>query len=254
MLMPIQCLATIIKKERLTDGIIAFGLKADDIVARAVPGQFLHIRCGEAHLLRRPISICDVHEGVLTIVVETRGEGTEWLAGRQAGDALDILGPLGSGFDISGSSLILVGGGIGVPPMLFAARRAAGNAAALLGFRNKDGVILEDKFKGICKDVVVATDNGSYGESGTVAPQLERLLQSGGYDAVLACGPKAMLKAVAELCDAFDVPCQVSMEERMGCGIGACLVCACKTVKDGKEEMRHVCKDGPVFKASEVVW
>jgi dihydroorotate dehydrogenase electron transfer subunit len=252
--MPRQCLATVHENIRLADQIFALKLRADDIAGSASPGQFVHIMCGEGSLLRRPISICDVADDILTIVVEARGDGTKWLIERKPGDHLDLLGPLGRGFDLSGKNLILVGGGIGVPPMLFAARACNRTATAILGFRNKGCIILKDKFASVCRDVIITTDDGSYGDQGPVTLQLKKLLGMGGCDAVLACGPKAMLKATAELCASHNVPCQVSMEERMGCGIGACLVCACKTQKDGKEEMRHVCKDGPVFMSSEVVW
>ena len=252
--MPKQCLATVSKNIELADNIFCLLLSADDLISCAVPGQFVHIRCGDSNLLRRPISICDARDDLLTVIVETRGEGTKWLAGRRAGDRLDIIGPLGRGFDLSGKNIILVGGGIGVPPLLFTARAHAGQTTAILGFRNKSGVILREEFENACHTVLLTTDDGSCGAHGTVTLPLEKLLSAGGYDGVLACGPRAMLKATAMLCALYNVPCQVSMEERMGCGVGACLVCACKTQKDGKEEMRHVCKDGPVFRASEVVW
>ncbi len=252
--MPNLCMAAVTENKKLTESIFALKLTADDIVKNAAPGQFVHIKCGDANLLRRPISICDARNGLLTLVVEMRGEGTRWLTGRREGDVLDIIGPMGRGFDLSGKNIILVGGGIGVPTMLYTARSHAGRAAAVLGFRNKDCIILKDELEKACKEVVITTDDGSIGEHGTVSLPLERLLRTGEYDSVLACGPRAMLKAVAALAEAYNAPCQVSMEERMGCGIGACLVCACKTIKDGKEEMRHVCKDGPVFRASEVVW
>ena len=121
-----QFRASVVEAVKLTEEICSVGLKADDIGASAVPGQFLHIRCGDANLLRRPISISDIRDGVMTIVFQVRGEGTKWLADRRAGDVLDVLGPLGNGFDLGGKNIILVGGGIGVPPMLFSARAAAG--------------------------------------------------------------------------------------------------------------------------------
>lgn len=252
--MPKQCEATIIENRCLTGTVFSLKLRAPELANDALPGQFVHVKCGEGSLLRRPISICDAKDDVVTIVVEARGEGTKWISGRKAGERLDLLGPLGHGFDLSGRNVILVGGGIGVPPMFYAARSHNGNATAILGFRNKDSIILSDEFKRECKELYITTDDGSFGEHGFVTAPLKRLLESGGYDAVLACGPKAMLKTIAELSAAKGVPCQVSMEERMGCGIGACLVCACKTQREGKEEMRHVCKDGPVFNAAEVVW
>ena len=132
---------------KLTEDICSVGFRADDIGSCAVPGQFLHIKCGDADLLRRPISISDIRDGIMTIVFQVRGEGTKWLAERRAGDMLDILGPLGCGFDLGEKNIILVGGGIGVPPLLFAARVADGRATALLGFRDKNSVILEEAFR-----------------------------------------------------------------------------------------------------------
>lgn len=252
--MPKQSLATVLETTRISDNTAIIKLELPSVSAEAAPGQFIHIKCGEGLLLRRPISICDTRDGLLTIVAEARGDGTKWLINRQPGDKLDILGPLGNGFQLSGKHIILVGGGIGVPPMLFAARKAPGRVTAILGFRNCENVLLEDAFKKTCNNVIITTDDGSYGMRGTVTAPLEKLLLTGDFDAVLTCGPKPMLKAVASLAKQHGVPCQVSLEERMGCGIGACLVCACKTQKDGKEHMAHVCKDGPVFSAEEVVW
>ena len=154
---------------------------------------------------------------------------------------------------MTASNIVLAGGGLGAAPLLFAAR-ASGAQTAVLGFRNKDSVVLADEFRSFCKQVYITTDDGSYGEYGTVAQPLERLLRTKTVGAVLACGPRPMLKAVAGLTAACGVPCQVSLEERMACGIGACLVCACRTQTDGKEEMKRVCRDGPVFNAEEVVW
>ena len=221
------------------------------------PGQFVHIKCGEGTLLRRPISICEWTESregdTLTIVFEVRGEGTAWLARRPAGHTADVLGPLGNGFAIDREGrYLLVGGGIGVPPMLGCARYTGGTSTAILGFRSKDKTILLDEFGGDCNDVQIATDDGSLGYHGFVdALVRQELGRDRSYDAVLACGPKPMLKSVAKVAAESNVPCQVSMEERMGCGVGACLVFA-TPMRDGT--VKHVCKDGPVFDAEEVDW
>ena len=252
--MTVQENCKILEINRISETIFTMRLLAKEIAGQCVPGQFLHIGCGEHLLLRRPISICDIDGDKLTLVFELRGEGTKWLSECLVGDMLDILGPLGRGFDISGKNIIVVGGGIGVPPLLYTAKSATGNVTAVLGFRDKDRVMLVDDFEGVCKEVYITTDDGSFAEHGFVSAPLERLLINSGYDAVLACGPRGMLKAVAEVCKRYEVPCQVSMEERMGCGVGACLVCACKTQTDGEEHMSRVCKDGPVFNAEEVVW
>lgn len=252
--MPVQCLTTVNEKVMLTNKVFSLKINAPEIASAAAAGQFVHIKCGEDNLLRRPISISDASDGVLTLVFEVRGTGTGWLSERRPGDRLDFLGPLGRGFDLSYKKIIAVGGGIGVPPMLFVARSAPGRVSAVLGFRNKENIILEENFRSACHEVYMTTDDGSAFEHGTAVLPLKRLLEAGCYDTVLACGPRAMLKAVAALSKEFGVPCQVSLEERMGCGVGACLVCSCKTQENGREQMRRVCKDGPVFSSEEVCW
>ena len=252
--MPAQLRARITEIARFDSVFCAVSILAAPVAAVSLPGQFLHIACGEHLLLRRPISICDAQGDIVKLVFEIRGEGTKWLAERQAGEELDVLGPLGHGFDVTGEHILLVGGGIGVPPMFYAAKKAAGRKSAILGFRSVARLMMREAFQAICETVDITTDDGSFGEHAFVSEPLRRRLEAGGYDAVLACGPKAMLRSVFEQCKAFGVPCQVSLEERMGCGIGACLVCACKTQVNREEMMRHVCKDGPVFRAEEVVW
>ena len=249
----------ILSKEWLNHDAVQMVLKAGDMVRTSFknPGQFVHVKCGEGLLLRRPISVCtcEEHEGGdrLTLVFEVRGAGTEWLAQRQAGDTLDVLGLLGNGFSIRPEGrYLLVGGGIGVPPMLGCAQYTGGRATAILGYRSKDRAILVDEFRENCAGVRLATDDGSMGYHGFVDALVRRELEEDrNYDAVLACGPTPMLRSVAKAAEAFGVPCLVSMEERMGCGVGACLVCVCD-MKDGTR--KHACKDGPVFDSKEVDW
>ncbi|MBO5340020.1 MAG: dihydroorotate dehydrogenase electron transfer subunit [Oscillospiraceae bacterium] len=233
-------------------------LEAGDMVRTSFkgPGQFVHIKCGDAQLLRRPISVClcseDEPDDLVSIVFEVRGEGTAWLAERQVGDELDVLGLAGNGFQLEQDKrCLLVGGGIGIPPMLGCAAYFD-RSTAILGGRSKDKIILTDRFE-VCSDkVMIATDDGSLGHHGFVdALVRQELEQDRAYDCVLACGPKPMLRNVAKVAAEFGVQCFVSMEERMGCGIGACLVCACD-MTDGSR--RHVCKNGPVFDAEEVDW
>ncbi|MCL2402002.1 MAG: dihydroorotate dehydrogenase electron transfer subunit [Oscillospiraceae bacterium] len=248
--MPNRYICEITASERMTDTAFAMTVNCGELAGEVHPGQFIHIKCGEERLLRRPISICRADADTLEFVFEIKGEGTRWLAERKPGDRLDILGPLGNGFALPESgNIIAISGGIGVPPMLFAAQSATGGVTALLGFRDDDKVILTQAFAEVCDTVRVITDDKGY-----VTDLLEEELNNGAHSAVIACGPRAMLKAVAEICKRHNVPCQVSLEERMGCGVGACLVCACATQIDGKDHMRRVCKDGPVFNAAEVVW
>ena len=246
--------SVVVLSERLAESVYAVTVACPQIAAVARAGLFLNIKCGAERLLRRPISICGVDGDKLRVVFEKKGAGTEWLSGRAAGERLDVLGPLGNGFDIPEGKIIVVGGGIGAPPLLFAAESAKGAVTAVLGFRDSSKVILKDEFEKVCGKTYITTDDGSSGIHGTAALPLTELLEKDEYAAVLACGPRAMMSAVAGICMRGNVSCQVSLEERMGCGVGACVVCACATVINGVEKMSRVCKDGPVFPAHEVIW
>ena len=242
-------LCTVTDLQWLGEDLVSLTFEAPQMAREARPGQFVNIKCGEGLLLRRPISICDVEADRINVVFQVKGEGTRWLSQCQAGETLDVLGPLGNGFPIPEGRVLVVGGGIGVPPMLYTARRAQG-ADACVGFRSAKQAILLDQLEQVCGAVLVASDDGSIGAHGFVDAQVRAALSARHYAAVLACGPRPMLKSAAAAAADFDTPCFVSMEERMGCGLGACLVCACSV----GGHYRHVCKDGPVFDAKEVDW
>ena len=250
--MPIQKSCTVVEAVRLNAFAYSFTLEAEGMTPEG-PDQFVHVKCGHSRLLRRPISICDWEENLLRIVFEVRGEGTEWLSRRKAGDRLDVLGPLGRGFRMDREGrYLLVGGGIGVPPMLGCAKWTAERSTAVLGFRSADRAMLSKDFQKSCKEIFLCSDDGSIGRHGFVDAQVRDILEKDkDFTEVLACGPKPMLKNVAAVAAGFGVPCQVSMEERMACGVGAYLGCAIQ-MADGT--MQHVCKDGPVFDAGEVDW
>lgn len=256
--MAIQHLCTIVDKTALGPDTYWMQLECGDMVEKTfyAPGQFIHIACGP-HFLRRPISVAtcqsDMPDDGVSIVFQVRGEGTAWLAEREAGDRLDVLGLLGNGFAmVPGGRYLLAGGGIGVPPLYGCAQYAGGRAVAVLGFRSAHQVIMPQLFAGSCENVFLCTDDGSLGFHGFVHQKVAEILDKDkDFTAVLACGPKPMLKGVAEVAQKYGVPCQVSMEERMACGVGACLGCAAP-MADGS--MKHVCKNGPVFDASEVDW
>ena len=250
--MPIQKSCTVVEAVRLNAFAYSFTLEAEGMTPEG-PDQFVHVKCGHSRLLRRPISICDWEENLLRIVFEVRGEGTEWLSRRKAGDRLDVLGPLGRGFRMDRAGrYLLVGGGIGVPPMLGCAKWTAERSTAVLGFRSADRAMLSEDFQKSCKEIFLCSDDGSIGRHGFVDAQVRDILEKDkDFTAILACGPRPMLKSVAAVAAEFGVPCQVSMEERMACGVGACLGCAIQ-MADGT--MKHVCKDGPVFDAGEVDW
>ena len=223
------------------------------LVQQASPGQFLHVRC-EGLQLRRPISIAGVEGNCLTFVFEIKGKGTQWLSGRRPGDELDILGPLGRGFPDVDGPVLLVGGGVGVPPMRFCAQRLL-ESDGLLAFRSRDRALLIPDMEALCGRVTVMTDDGSLGQKGFAAQGVAEMLSNKSYAAVFACGPKIMLKTTFEAARKAGVPCWVSLEERMGCGLGACLTCA-TPIRDagGQRTMKEVCKDGPVFPGEEVCW
>ena len=257
--MKVERKCKIVSKNWLNRDAVYMVLEVGDMVRTSWkgPGQFVHIKCGDSLLLRRPISVCscmeEEPEDTLAIVFEVRGEGTQWLANRPVGHSVDVMGLLGNGFAMKPEGrYLLVGGGIGVPPMLGCAKHAGEHNTAILGFRSASNAMLVEEFAACCEQVRVATDDGSMGHHGFVDTLVrEELERNPGYTAVLACGPKPMLHSVAQAAESFGVPCQVSMEERMGCGVGACLVCACKG-SDGHQ--KHVCKDGPVFNSKEVSW
>ncbi len=240
--------------EQLNPTTFCFVVVCPNLAEESWCGRFVNIQCGEKPL-RRPISISEIDKknGTITLVFEVRGEGTAWLAERKAGEEINILGPLGNGFfPDKDKPAIFIGGGIGCPPMLGAAQDYGENAEAILGFRSHEQMILLDKFKKCCKSVAVTTNDGSFGEKGFVTDILKDRLSELPDCVVYACGPTPMLKGVAEMCSQNHVECYVSLEQRMGCGVGACLVCACKTHEADGEHMRHVCKNGPVFNAKEV--
>lgn len=247
----------ILEHKEIAKDIHSFVISCPEVAAAARAGQFVHIRA-EGYTLRRPISICEINRktGTIRIVFEVRGGGTKALSKLYFGDSMDMIAPLGNGFTVTeipeGKNVVVVGGGIGVPPMCGAAAEYK-NVKAIIGFRSKDKVILEEDLKRIGADVTVCTDDGSYGESGVVTVPLENELKKGSTAVIYACGPTPMLKAVVECAKKYNVPCEVSLEERMACGVGACVGCACNIKRDGKSLVLRVCKDGPVFKAEEVV-
>ena len=253
----------IVEIKKIAPAIFKMTLKSDFVSDNAVPGQFVNVKCSEGinALLRRPISICSVDKASRTfdICFQIKGIGTEYLSQKKTGDVVDIIGPLGNPFDVSEKygKIAVVGGGIGVFPLLHVLKESKKAVkSTYLGFRNKDFVVLEDHFKSVSDMLSISTDDGSYGLKGLVIEPLEADLKKGKFDIIYACGPTPMIKGVVDIAKKNGIRCQVSLEQRMGCGIGACLVCACKTKADNPEgwEYSHVCKDGPVFWSDEVVF
>lgn len=242
----------LIYKNELADGIFDFRIKNSEIAEMTKCGQFLHINCGKGTLLRRPISICDTDGDSVRFIFEVKGGGTTQLAETKIGDMIDVLGPLGNGFDTTNAeNAVVIGGGIGVFP-LFKLTKTLNNPTVFLGFRSKDRVVLEDEFKAAAPDTAICTDDGSYGYNGFAVELLKKHLAENKCGIIYSCGPMPMLRAVKKIAHDANVKCQISLEQRMGCGIGACLVCSCETKLEGTEKYAKVCKDGPVFWADEV--
>lgn len=209
-------------------------------------------------LLRRPISIhsIDKEKGIVEFVFQIKGKGTEILSAKKEGEDVDILGPLGQGtFKFEGKkNIAVIGGGIGVFPLyeLAKAAKESSKVNMYLGFRNKDYVVLENEYKKVSDKFVLTTDDGTYGEKGFAINFLKEDLEKEEIDGIYACGPLPMLKAVQELAKVKNIPCQISLEERMGCGIGVCLGCAVKVSAGEQTVYTHVCKAGPVFDSKVV--
>ena len=247
-------------------------LKAPEVSQDALPGQFIHIKCSKDNypLLRRPLSIhrIDKEKGEMFVLFRVVGEGTKLLSQRVIGDDLNILGPIGNGFNIYPESekIMIIGGGMGVAPLLALCEESikqGKEVRVLIGVLKKELVIGEESIRNLGVKVDIATDDGSYKYKGLVTDLLERTIKEEWLaDQIFACGPKSMLRKINEIALKANIDCQVSLEERMGCGIGACLGCACKIKakeKNNKQNQikyiyKRVCVDGPVFGGSEVVW
>lgn len=245
-------LCKLISKSEPIPGIFDFTVESPEIAAEARCGQFLHIACGGGTFLRRPISICDARDNCVRFIFEVKGEGTKALAEHNIGDFIDVMGPLGHGFEVKPEhkNAVIIGGGIGVFPLFLLAKQVKSDV--FLGFRGKDRVVMEDEFVSVAKSVTVGTDDGSYGYKGYIASAMDEYLDTNPCDVIFACGPKPMLKAVKAIAERRGIECQLSLEQRMGCGIGACLVCTCESTKDGMDKQLRVCKNGPVFDSREV--
>lgn len=288
--MPIQTFAKLIKKEEIKKDILKFSIEAEKIVKTAKPGNFIEVRVNNQiePFLRRPISIynMDKKDGILEFIFQIKGNGTKILSNKEVGDKIDILGPLGNGtFKFEKyNNIAIIGGGIGIFPLYELAKEAKEqkkNVKTYLGFRNKDLVMLEKEFKEVSDKLVITTDDGSYAQKGFAIDYLKKdtekkIIEENSTEknnlqqtqdkgkikyknlientCIYACGPLPMLKAVQKYAIENNINCQISLEEKMGCGLGVCLGCAVKKASNTKDnpEYYHVCKDGPVFNAKDV--
>jgi len=240
-----QNLFEIIENTPLTESVYKMSLSGD-VSAITAPGQFVNIKLDGLYL-RRPISVCDICENTLTIIYKVVGKGTAQMSKMRSG-TLDVLTGLGNGYDltVAGDKPVLLGGGVGVPPMYLLAKRliAQGKQVkVILGFNTRNEIFYENEFKALGVEVVVTTVDGSYGMKGFVTDALKEM----DYTYFYTCGPEPMLKAVYK---ATQTSGQMSFEKRMGCGFGACMGCSCKTITGYK----RICKEGPVMRKEEILW
>ena len=249
--------AAVLSQEQIADQIFSMWLKTEQIAKEAVPGQFISVYSNDSgRMLPRPISICemDKEKGALRIVYRVAGKGTEEFSCCKAGDTLDILGPLGNGFPLErcpeGKKAFLIGGGIGIPPMVQLSKELKGEVQVVAGYRDELFLTEELKANGT---LYLATEDGSAGTKGNV---LDCIRENGlTADVIYACGPTPMLRAIKSYAEEHQIDCWISMEERMACGIGACLACVCKSKEiddHSKVHNKRICKEGPVFHAQDV--
>ena len=240
-----QGLFTIVENTALTENVFKMILRGD-VSAITAPGQFINIKL-DGLFLRRPISVCDLSDDTVTIIYKVVGEGTERMSKMQSGE-LDVLTGLGNGYDtsVSGEVPLLLGGGVGVPPMYLLAKKLIAEGkkvTVILGFNTKNEIFYMDEFEALGAKVFVTTVDGSFGVRGFVTDVMKDL----SYTHFYTCGPEPMLKAIFRTSETSG---QLSFEERMGCGFGACMGCSCKTVTGYK----RICKEGPVLRKEEILW
>ncbi|MBO5560565.1 MAG: dihydroorotate dehydrogenase electron transfer subunit [Firmicutes bacterium] len=249
--------AKVVSNKRITDGIFDLTLECPQLSVMAKAGQFIELYPDNgANLLSRPISICEAGENTLRLVFQVVGKGTDIFSKLETGSGVRVLGTCGNGYELKNGSALLVGGGIGVPPLYETAKQLIKkgiDVTVVLGFRS--GCFLNDEFEKLGAKVYIATDDGSVGFKGNVVD----LIKAKGLkaDNVYSCGPKIMLKFLALYCEEQGMDVQVSMEERMACGIGACVGCVVKIKDEAAEDgwtYKKVCKDGPVFDSKAVIW
>lgn len=250
----------VLRNGQVGPNLYVMEVESPDIAGRVEPGQFVHTKVPgmEAHILRRPFSVydADAQRGTFDLLYQVVGFGSEVLTGLEAGARVENIGPVGHGWTLPEEArrVLIVGGGVGAAPVYLLAKQAidAGREVdVVLGARTKDALVCKDRYEALgAHSVRCATDDGSFGHAGFCTGVVEELLSAGSYDYAAVCGPEPLMKIVSAQASAADVPCQVSLERRMACGVGACLSC----VVDTKAGKKRACVDGPVFWCEEVLW
>lgn len=245
--------ASVIEQKRIATDTYSMWIQTEQIAKDAKPGQFISVYTkDDSRMLPRPISICEIDReaGKLRIVYRVVGQGTDEFSRLQAGDTIEILGPLGNGFPLKEKKAFLMGGGIGIPPMVQLAKELDCEVQIIAGYR--DELFLTEELSAAGK-LYIATEDGSAGTKGNV---MDAIRENGlSADIIYACGPKPMLRAIKAYAEENNIECYISMEEKMACGIGACLACVCQSKEVDEHTHVHnkrICKDGPVFLSTEV--
>ena len=257
--------AVILSNEEVAEKIFRLTVDAPELAKISQAGQFVQVKISDEFTLRRPLGIASTADGKIKIFYRAVGRGTENLSARRVGETLNILGALGNGYTPRDGKILLVGGGMGMAPLLCAAESAMRNAQCvirnenlksfaadvLIGGRTKDEVTFwQEEFRPHVEKIFITTDDGSYAKKGFVIDLLPEVLSAENYSAVYTCGPEIMMRGVAKFAAEKNIPCEVSFEKRMACGLGACLSCSIDTI-DGRKK---VCKDGPIFDAQKVFY
>lgn len=256
----IEQTAQILANERVTDQYFRLVLRASEVAPLIQPGQFAHVRVLPLKdaLLRRPFSIFQAHEDTFSILYKQVGKGTRVLSRMPPGESLGVIAPLGHGFSLpaaNGASPLLVAGGYGMAAMYLLAQRSARKGVVLVGGRRQADILCVEDFRALGWEVRVATEDGSLGEKGLVTQPLRAALQQTTARCRLyACGPTPMLRAVGRMAEEFGVPCELSMDEHMACGVGACLTCVIRVKSGDGWEYQRACTEGPVFDSRQIVW
>jgi dihydroorotate dehydrogenase electron transfer subunit len=256
-----QGTAPIVDRRDLAADYFLLTVDCPPIAAAAQPGQFANLLvAGRDLCLRRPISFYGVDGGRVSMMIGVHGAGTAWLRERAVGEPLDLLGPLGGrGLSLTPGArrVALIGGGVGIPPLHFLATRRPADGPEMLAFvgaRSAERLLGLEAFTALGVRTIASTDDGSAGFHGTAVAALAEVLATESIDQILACGPTPMMRAAAELAAARGIACQVCLEARMACGVGACLSCVVETTTDGWRRYQRVCTEGPVFDGDQILW
>ncbi len=264
--MVVKTSGMVLEHVEVANGIKYLKLEAPDIARSARPGQFVQVRCaaGCSPLLRKPFSIHEIDRanGTIGLLYEIKGHGTQMLSGSRAGESMEITGPSGNGFTLPGDpgeecNALLVGGGLGIAPLLPLAaelREKGHKTTVILGFNDASRLCRTEAFAREADRLIVTTVDGSSGEKGLVTDPMSGLMKREKINVIYACGPEPMLAAVARIAEVQRVKCEVSLEAYMACGVGACLGCVCRTKSIGGKPYARVCTEGPVFDSREVIW